>query len=51
MNMMVSDMIGCLQIARIYSPMKKMKLYKHALYNVFLSVKLELNNNFMKEIN
>ena len=45
----VSDMIDCLQVVRIYSFMKEIKLYKRASYIDFLVVKSE-TNNFMKEI-
>ena len=42
-------MVGCLQVVRIYSLMKEIKVYIRALYIVFLVVKTE-NNNFKKEI-
>ena len=45
----VSIMAGCLQDARIYSFMKKVKVFIHASYIVFLFVKTE-NNNVIKEI-
>ena len=45
----VSIMVGCLQVVRIYSFMKEIKVDKLALYIVFLFVKME-NNNFIKEI-
>ena len=39
----VSDMIGCLQVVRIYSFMKERKLYIHASYIVFLFVVSKIN--------
>ena len=45
----VYNMVGCLQVVRIYSFMKEIKVYIRALYIVFLFVKTE-NNNFIKEI-
>ena len=39
------DMIGCLQVFRIYSFMKEIKVHIHASYIVFLFVKKE-NKNF-----
>ena len=39
----------CLQVVRIYSFMKEIKVYIRASYIVFLFVKTE-NNNFIKEI-
>ena len=44
----VSNVIGCLQIVRIYSFMKEIKVYIRASYIVFLFVKIK--NNFIKEI-
>ena len=45
----VSSMVCCLQVVRIYSFMKEIKVYVRALYIVFLFVKTE-NINFIKEI-
>ena len=45
----VSNMVGCLQVVRIYSFMKEIKVYIRASYISFLFVKTE-NNNFIKEI-
>ena len=45
----VCNMVGRLQVVRIYSFMKEIKVYISALYIVFLFVKTE-NNNFLKEI-
>ena len=42
----VSNMIGCLQVVRIYSFMKEIKVNIRASYIVFLFVKTE-NNNFI----
>ena len=44
----VSDLIGCLQVVRIYSFTKEIKFYTRASYIVFLFVKSE--NNFIKQI-
>ena len=44
----VSNVVGCLQVVRIYSFMKELK-YTRASYIVFLFVKTE-NINFIKEI-
>ena len=44
----VSTMVGCLQVVRIYSFMKEIKVYIRASYVVFVFVKTE--NNFIKEI-
>ena len=44
----VSNMAGCLQVVKIYSFMREIKIYIHASYIVFLSVKSE-NKNFIKE--
>ena len=46
---MTSNMVGCLQVVRIYSFMKEIKVYIRASYIVFLFVNNE-NNNFIKEI-
>ena len=43
----VNNMVGCLQVVRIYSFMKEIKLYIRALFIVFPFVKME--NNFIKE--
>ena len=43
-----SGMIGCFQVVRIYSFMKKIKLYIQASHIVFLFVRSE-NNDFVKE--
>ena len=42
-------MVDCLQVVRIHSLMKEIKVYIPALYIVFLFVKME-TNNFIKEI-
>ena len=42
----VSNAVDCLQVVRIYSFMKKIKVYIRASYIVFLFVKTE-NNNFI----
>ena len=44
----VSSMFGCLQVVRIYSFIKEIKVYIRASYIVFLVVKTE-NNNFIKK--
>ena len=44
----VNDTIGCLQVVRIYSFMKEIKLCIGASYIVFLFVKSE-NNNFIRD--
>ena len=43
-----SNMVGCVQVVRIYSFMREIKVYIWALYIIFL-FKTE-NNNFIKEI-
>ena len=43
-----SDMFGCLQVVRIYSFMKEVKLFICALYTIFFLVKSE--NNFIEEV-
>ena len=43
----VSDMVGCVQVVRIYSYMKEIKLDTCAMYVVFFFVKTE--NNFIKK--
>ena len=45
----VIDMVGCLQVVRIYSFMEEIKLCIRASYIVFFFFKTE-NNNFIKEI-
>ena len=35
----VSNVVGCLQVKRIYSFMKEIKVYKRTLYIVFFFVK------------
>ena len=45
----VSNMVGCLQVVRIYSLMKEIKVYIRASYIISLFVKIK-NNNFIKEI-
>ena len=45
----VGDMVGCLQVVRIYNFMKENKFYICASYIVFLFVKKE-NNDLIKEI-
>ena len=40
----VSNMIGCLQVVRIYSSMNEIKVYIHASYIIFLFVKTKTNN-------
>ena len=42
------NVVYCLKVVRISSFTKEINLYIHALYIVFLFVKLE-NNNFIKE--
>ena len=44
----LSIMVGCLQVVSVYSFMKEIKAYKHALIIVFLFLKMK--NNFIKEI-
>ena len=44
----VRNLVGCLQVVRIYSLMKEIKVYKRASYMVFLFVKMK-NNNFVKK--
>ena len=44
-----SNMVNCLQVVRIYSFMKDIKVYIHASYIVSLIVNTE-NNNLIKEI-
>ena len=46
----VSNIAYSLQVVRIYSFIKEIKVFLRALYIVFLFVKTE-NNNFIKEIN
>ena len=38
-----NDVVGCLQIGRIYSIMKEIKLYIHTSYIVFLFEVEEIN--------
>ena len=45
----LSNVVGSLQVLRIYSFMKEIKVYTRALYNVFLFAETE-NNNLIKEI-
>ena len=45
----VSNVVGLLQVVRIYNFMKEMTLYSRASYIVFFFAKTE-NNNFIKEI-
>ena len=45
----VSDVIGFLQLVKIYSLLNETKLYNQALYIVFFFVELE-NINFTKRI-
>ena len=45
----MSNMGGCLQVVRIYSFKKEIKVFISASYFVFLIVKKE-NNSFIKEI-
>ena len=44
----VSNMVDCLQVVKIYSFMKEIKVIIHASYIVFLFVKTK-NDNFVKE--
>ena len=41
----VSNMVGCIQVVRIYSFMKEIKVFIRASYIIFFYV-----NNFIKEI-
>ena len=45
----VSNVVSCLQVVKIYSFMKEIKVYIRALHIVFLFFKKK-NNNFIKEI-
>ena len=45
----VSSMIGCLQVMRIYSFIKGIKVYTRASYIVFLFIKTKYDN-FIKDI-
>ena len=42
-------MVGCMQVVKIFSFMKKIKVYKRASYIAFLLVTTKINN-FIKEI-
>ena len=44
----VRNMVGCLQVVRIYSFKKEIEVYIYTSYIVFLFVKMK--NNFIKEI-